>query len=181
MDDIAISKPGPVMEYLKKLRGLSRAVPPRPDFGQVVFIWLGGVIAITVVGLLALYSHQPLVMGSFGASCFILFVVPDSPFAQPRNVIGGHCVSTLVGLLFYHFVGTEWWSMALALGTTLSMMQILRVNHPPAGSNPLIVFLGGAGWSYLITPTLVGSTALVLVALLYNNLSKSRSYPTYWF
>jgi CBS-domain-containing membrane protein len=59
-------------------------------------------------------------------------------------------------------------------------MQLLRVSHPPAGSNPFIVFLAGANWEYLLTPTLVGAILLVLVALFYNNISKERSYPKYW-
>ena len=133
-----------------------------------------------MVGVLATYTQQALILGSFGASCFILFILPESPFALPRNTIGGHFISTLVGLAFFHWVGTEWWSMALALGTALTAMQLLRVSHPPAGSNPLIVFIAGAGWEFLLMPTLVGSVILVLIALLHNNLSKDRSYPLYW-
>ncbi len=71
--------------------------------------------------------------------------------------------------------------MALSLATALSLMQILNVPHPPAGSNPFIVFLVGANWEFLLTPTLLGAILLVVVALFYNNLSKDISYPTYWF
>jgi CBS-domain-containing membrane protein len=137
-------------------------------------------LATAVVGLLAFYTKQPLVMGSFGASCFVLFILPDSPFAQPRNVIGGHFVSTLVGLVFLHIVGPEWWSMAAALAVALVCMQLFRVPHPPAGSNPLIVFLVNANWEFLLMPSLVGSLLLVAVALFYLNLSKEKSYPAYW-
>jgi CBS-domain-containing membrane protein len=59
-------------------------------------------------------------MGSFGASIFVLFVLPDSPFAQPRNVIFGHFVTTLVGLIFYHLVSFDWCSMALALAFAIA-------------------------------------------------------------
>lgn len=52
---------------------------------------------------------------------------------------------------------------------------------PPAGSNPLIVFIASANWEFLLTPTLLGAVLLVIVALFYNNLSKDRSYPIYWF
>ncbi len=168
------------MSYFKKFKGLSKPSPPRPALKQIVFVWLGGFIAISMVSFLAFYAKQPLVMGSFGASCFVLFILPDSQFAQPRNVIGGHFISTLVGLIFFHLVSTEWWSMALALATALSLMQLLRIPHPPAGSNPLIVFIAGASWEFLLTPTLIGAILLVIVALFYNNISKDRSYPTYW-
>lgn len=168
------------MNYFKKFLGQGATIPARPDIKQISFIWFGALLAATVVGFLAYYTKQPLVLGSFGASIFVLFILPDTPFAQPRNVIGGHFISTLTGLFFYHFLSPEWWSMALSLATALSLMQLLKVPHPPAGSNPFIVFLVSANWSFLVAPTLVGSILLVVVALFYNNLSKERSYPKYW-
>ncbi|PCJ33158.1 MAG: HPP family protein [Gammaproteobacteria bacterium] len=169
------------MSYFKKFKGLSAAVPPAPSLRQVGFIWLGAFLAATVLAYLAFISKQPLILGSFGASIFILFILPDSPFAQPRNVIGGHIVSSLVGLTFLHFVGPDWWSMALALATALSLMQLLKVPHPPAGSNPFIVFLAAANWEFLLMPTLVGAILLVIVALFYNNIPKDKTYPKYWW
>jgi len=169
------------MEYFKKFKSQFKSPPPRPDWSEVGFIWFGGFIAILAIGFLADYTKQPLVLGSFGASCFIVFTAPDSHFSQPRNVIGGHFISTLVGLVFLHFVGPEWWSMALALATAITVMLVLRVSHPPAGSNPLIVFLVLANWDFLIMPTLLGAVILVTIALFYNNISKKRHYPTYWF
>jgi len=168
------------MSYLTKLKGLPAVISPRPSLKDIGFISFGVFIAAGVIGFLAYYTNQPIIMGSFGASIFILFVLPDSPFAQPRNVIAGHFISTLIGLIFYHLISSDWWSMALALAFAIALMQYLRVPHPPAGSNPFIVFLLGANWGYLWMPTLIGSLLIVLVALLYNNLSKNRSYPKYW-
>lgn len=37
-------------------------------------------------------------LGSFGASCFVLTVNPAAPIAQPRNVIGGHMVGATCGI-----------------------------------------------------------------------------------
>lgn len=71
--------------------------------------------------------------------------------------------------------------MATAVGTAIALMLIFRMPHPPAGSNPLIVMLGAVNWSFLITPTLIGSIVLVMVALIYNNLGKGKQYPTYWW
>ncbi|WP_242678669.1 HPP family protein [Psychrobacter pygoscelis] len=50
--------------------------------------------------------------------------------------------------------------------------------------------IGGASWQFLLTPTLLGSIVLVMVALIYNNLGsdvinsnedEKRHYPTYWW
>jgi CBS-domain-containing membrane protein len=166
------------MSYLSKFIGQSKPLPARTTLKQVATAWLGGLVAIGLVGFLAVYTNQPFVMGSFGASCVLIFAYPESPFSQPRNVIFGHFLSTLIGLIFLHFVGPQWWSMAFALATAIAVMQLTRTVHPPAGSNPLIVFLAAANWSFLITPSTVGSIIIVAWALLYNNIPKDRHYPS---
>ena len=168
------------MSYLTKLKGSPAAIPPSPSVKEIVFIAIGAFLAASVIGFLAYYTNQPIIMGSFGASIFVLFVLPDSPFAQPRNVIIGHFITTLIGLIFYNLVSSDWWSMALALAFAIAAMQLLRVPHPPAGSNPFIVFLLGANWDYLWMPTVIGAILIVVVALIYNNISRDRSYPKYW-
>ena len=168
------------MSYLTKLKGSPASIPPRPPLKDLGFISLGAFFAACVIGYLAYLTNQPIIMGSFGASIFVLFVLPESPFAQPRNVILGHLLTTFIGLFFYHLVGSDWWSMALALAIAIAAMQYLRVPHPPAGSNPFIVFLLGSQWDFLWMPTLIGSILIVLVALFYNNLSNNRIYPKYW-
>ena len=168
------------MSYLTKLKGSPAAIPPSSSMKEIVFIAIGAFLAASVIGFLAYYTKHPIIMGSFGASIFVLFVLPDSPFAQPRNVIIGHFITTLIGLIFYNLVSSDWWSMALALAFAIAAMQLLRVPHPPAGSNPFIVFLLGANWDYLWMPTVIGAILIVVVALIYNNISKDLSYPKYW-
>ncbi|WP_445971479.1 HPP family protein [Candidatus Thiothrix phosphatis] len=154
--------------------------PPLADIRQVAIAWLGGVFAIAVVAWLADASHLPLVLGSFGASCVLLFGFPDSPFSQPRNVIAGHFLASLTGLVFLALFGAHWWSMALATGTAIALMQLTGTVHPPAGSNPVIVMLSAPAWKFLLTPTLIGAVVLVMMAVVFNNLPKERTYPKYW-
>ncbi len=168
------------MEYFKKFKGQGAALPQKVDAKEIAFAWIGGFLAIALIGYLTQSSHSLLIMGSFGASCVLLFGYPKSPFSQPRNVIFGHLFSTFIGLFFLHVFGGAWWSMALALASAVAVMLASRTVHPPAGSNPLIVFLLGAHWDYLLFPSLTGSLMLVSVALFYNNLHKGRSYPEYW-
>ena len=147
---------------------------------NILFASTGGFIAIAIISFLANYSGYPLIMGSFGASCVLLFGYPESPFSQPKNVIAGHLFSTLIGLAFLHFIGPQWWSMALALAVALGIMIATDTVHPPAGSNPIIVFLGNANWSFLILPSTAGSLTLVLIALIFINLPSDKSYPKSW-
>lgn len=147
---------------------------------QALFASVGGLIAIACIAFLAQYTQSPLIMGSFGASCVLIFGFPDSPFSQPKNVIAGHLISSFIGLFYLHIIGPEWWSMALALATALGAMIISNTVHPPAGSNPIIIFLAGADWPFLFFPSSLGSIILVLIALLYINLSSSQHYPKSW-
>lgn len=155
--------------------------PPRLPWRMIAVAWGGAALATAAFAGLASASQLALILGSFGASCLLVFAYPQSPFAQPRNVVGGHFIASLTGLLFMGMFGVHWWSMALAVGSAVALMLIFRMPHPPAGSNPLIVMLGGAGWSFLLTPTLLGSFIIVLVALFYNNLGQIKRYPTYWW
>lgn len=140
----------------------------------------GGFVAIAVIALLAKSLHVALVLGSFGASCVLVFGYPDVPFSQPRNDIIGHVLSTVIGLAFVHFCGPQWWSVALAVGTAIAVMMLTRTVHPPAGSNPLIVFLLQPGWDFALFPTLTGAVILVLVALIFHNTTRESRWPKYW-
>ena len=168
------------MNLLIKLRGDSAALPPRAPGKAVSLAFLGGFLAIAVITLLAQSLHVALVLGSFGASCVLVFGYPDVPFSQPRNVIIGHVLSTVIGLAFVHFCGPHWWSVALAVGSAIAVMMLTRTVHPPAGSNPVIVFLMQPGWDFALFPTLSGAVILVLVALFYHNLTREARWPKYW-
>ncbi|MCY1546203.1 HPP family protein [compost metagenome] len=169
-----------MLDLLRKLQGEAVALPPRPPLKQVAIAWLGGVLAMACVASANDLLSMTLVLGSFGASCVMVFGFPDLPFSQPRNVLGGHLLCSLVGLIFLQAFGAHWWSLALAVGTAIALMMLSRTVHPPAGSNPVIIFLAQPGWSFLLFPTLIGALLLVLVALLYNNTLRSGRYPKYW-
>ena len=91
-----------------------------------------------------------------------------------------HFITSLVGLVFLTVLGPHWWSLALSVGTAIALMMLTRTVHPPAGSNPVIVFLSQPTWSFLLFPTLLGAVVLVAVALIYNNATRDAKYPKYW-
>jgi CBS-domain-containing membrane protein len=69
----------------------------------------------------------------------------------------------------------------LAVGVAIGAMKLTRTVHPPACSNPLIVFALKPGWTFLLFPTLTGALLIVLVALFYHNLRREARWPKYWF
>lgn len=132
-----------------------------------------------IIGLLAFGSFNlghMLLLGSFGSSAVMVFTFPKLPFSQPRSVVGGHVVCTAVGLAALALLGPSWWALALAASLSLALMMLTGTVHPPAGSNPLIVFLAAPKWSFLLFPTLSGALILVAVALVYHRACR-EPYP----
>jgi CBS-domain-containing membrane protein len=160
--------------------GKGSPLPAKPSIRNIVLAGIGGFITIALLAGLNENLAATLILGSFGASCVLVFGFPDAPFSQPRNVVAGHFLSSLTGLLCLTLFGTEWWSVSIAVGLAISLMMLTRTVHPPAGSNPVIVFLAQPSWDFLYLPTLSGAVIIVLIALIYNNVSRKENYPTYW-
>src|SRR5918999_472785 len=168
------------MKLLQKMKGDAQSLPPLAPTKGIALAGLGGVIAMSLLDLLGATMQTTLVLGSFGASCVLLFGFPDVPFSQPRNIVAGHFLSSLIGLAFLKLLGPSWWAMGLATGTAISVMMMTRTVHPPAGSNPVIVFLSQPSWEFLLFPTLIGASVLVPVGLLFHNSTREARYPKYW-
>ena len=160
------------------MRSLLERQQPAQPLAVVMKAGIGGLLAIAAVAWLSTVSGNPLLMAPFGATCVLLFSVPNSPLSQPANVIGGHFVSTAIGLLLHMFLPMEWWSLGLAVGLAIAAMAALRVTHPPAGADPLVVFFDSPGWEYLGLPVALGSLALIVIAWLFHRLPPRVVYPT---
>ncbi len=168
------------MKLLRKLQGDGTPLPKKHSGQSILLAWFGGFLAISSVALLSNAYSVSLVLGSFGASCVLVFGFPDVPFSQPRNIFGGHFLSSLIGMICLSLFGATWWSVSIAVGTSIAVMMFTSTTHPPAGSNPVIIYLTKPAWSFLFFPTALGAIILIIVALLYNNLSREGSYPKYW-
>ncbi len=165
---------------MSKFSGGGKLVP-RPNAKAIMTGFVGGFMGILCLSLLTNWSGYPLLMAPFGATCVILFTAAAAPFAQPRNVIGGHFISALVGLIALYFFGQGPIVMALAVATAIAAMQFFRVVHPPAGANPLVILMAGSvGFDFLLLPVLAGSIILVGVAAVVNNMKAGSQWPVYW-
>ncbi len=163
------SRPVPAVEAFV-LRARKNAVP-------ALVSGLGGAGAIWLLAALIESLGQLLLIAPFGASCVLLFALPQSPLARPRNVIGGHVISALVGLLVLTFLGNGVLAMGVGVGLAIALMQFTGTLHPPADGDPLVVILTGAGWSFLLQPILAGTAILVFLAWIYHRFVSRRAYP----
>ncbi len=158
----------------------SKIHQPQFSYRQVLFSWLGSFLGIGLLAYLSARSGYPLIAAPFGATAVLVFGVPESPLAQPRNVIGGNCIGAIVCITLVHLFGVAPWVMGLAVATTIKLTQLTKTLHPPAGAVALVGTMSGASWPFLLTPVLAGSAIMVLCTVLFNNLVSSRPYPKHW-
>lgn len=173
-------RPRRLKVYVRRSHKLGCAYQPRFSYIQVLLSWLGSFVGIAALAYLSTYSHYPLIAAPMGATAVLVFGVPDSPLAQPRNVIGGNFWGALVSILSVQFFGTAPWVMALAVATTIKLMKLTRTIHPPSGAVALIGVMSGVSWKFLFTPVLAGSVIIVLWTFVFNNVAPGRSYPKHW-
>lgn len=158
------------------------------DIKEHFWAFVGSFIGI---GIIAYLQSQTLpnsdvvyLIGSFGASSVLVYGVIQSPLAQPRNLIGGHLISAIIGVTVQKLVPDVIYITApLAVSLAIVFMQITKTLHPPGGATALIAVTGSEsiknlGYWYVISPVLLGSLILLIVALFFNNITTNRHYPT---
>lgn len=179
----------PFIRYLNKMRGGGPSQKSVP-LHEVFWSALGGFLGIAGIYLLG-HSHElrledsMFLVGSFGASAVLIYGAPNSPLAQPRNLIGGHVFSALVGVSCALFIPVPVLAAALAVSLSIAIMHLTKTLHAPGGATALIAVIGGQniqglGYWYVLTPIASGAMVILLIALIVNNLSPHRRYPDHW-
>jgi CBS domain-containing membrane protein len=158
------------------------------DYREHCWTFIGSFVGIALIGLFNSLHFTPndnlFLIGSFGASCVLIYGVINSPLAQPRNLIGGHVLSALVGVTIHLLIPQELWlSCALSVSLSIVLMQVTKTLHPPGGATALIANIGSkkildSGYFYVLSPVLSGVLILLLVALIFNNVTPHRRYPS---
>jgi CBS-domain-containing membrane protein len=152
----------------------------RRSLAAVAVAGLGAATAIAAMEWLSLTSHYPLAVIPFATSIVLVIGSPEAEPAQPRALIGGHVVSTLVGLAVLHLTGPHGWAAAAAVGLAVLAMHVTATFHPPAGINPLLVVANNLHWSFLLAPVLAGALLLTAFAYAWHRWSLRQPWPQRW-
>ena len=138
-----------------------------------------GLGAMIGIGLLAYIQASlegwELLMAPFGATAVLLYCAPKSPFSRWRNVVGGHVLTAIIGVLFVRYFGVYPWSLALATGTGVTIMGLTKTIHPPAGANPMLIMFAQPEWTFVFSPALIGAAGMVLGAELFKRVLTPNS------
>lgn len=158
------------------------------DTREHLYSFIGSFMGIAIIAFIQSKTLADIdnifLIGSFGASSVLIFGAIQSPLAQPRNLVGGHVISAIIGVTIYKTLPNILWITApLAVSLSIVMMQITKTLHPPGGAAALIAIIGTdkikqLGYWYVLTPVLTGTLILLIVALIFNNLTPNRKYPT---
>lgn len=159
------------------------------DIKEHFWAFLGSFFGIGLIAYIQsktfFHSDVVFLVGSFGASSVLVYGIIQSPFSQPRNLIGGHVISAVTGVTVAKFIPDIFWITApLAVSTSIVLMQITKTLHPPGGATALIAIIGSPqikslGYWYVVYPIFIGTLILIMTALIFNNITKNRSYPSH--
>jgi len=116
-----------------------------------------------------------------GASSVLLFAVPNSPLAQPWNVIIGNILAGVIGVTCTQLLADSTTAFSLAVGFAIFMMMTTDSLHPPSGAVAITAVLGGdavhrLGFHFILYPVLLNSILLLVFAVFFNRLI-GRHYP----
>jgi CBS-domain-containing membrane protein len=146
----------------------------------------GGAIAIASMEAFSIRDAFPLMAIPFATSIVTVLGSPKAEPAQPRALIGGHLISTLIGLVIVKLCGPVAWAAPLAVGLSMFAMQLTNTFHPPAGIDPLVVVVNNLSWNFLFVPVGIGALLLAVFAFAWHNLvargaDKSDTWPIRWW
>lgn len=151
------------------------------DFREQFWSFVGAFVGIGAIAFYQTYflsrEENVFLIGSFGASSVLVYGAIQSPLSQPRNLVGGHLISAIAGVaMFKIFPETLWLAAPLAVAFSIVLMQITKTLHPPGGATALIAVIGtekikAMGFWYVLSPVLTGCLILLLVALVFNNIT----------
>ena len=130
-----------------------------------------------------LYNFQSVLSGSnyglwlaasFGSSVVVVFGYPDNEFAQPKNVLFGHLLCAFIGIIFVTLFKISqdrtifFLAIGIAVGISVMLMMALKITHPPAGGNTIVVMLAQDSFQFLIFPIMVGAVTIIIGGIIYN-------------
>jgi len=145
-----------------------------PTWGHLITALVGGFSGIAVAAYLSLNYHVALLVPSFGATAVLLYAASHVPMAQPKNVLGGHLVSAVVGVTVYRMLGLSWWSLALGVSLAIVAMMVTDTLHPPGGATAFAAVFTEQNFSFVYKPVAIGVVILIVIAVILQRASGQK-------
>ena len=168
------------INWLNTLKPNFKVLP----FKDRVLCGLGALIGLAISSLISwhvLGGFNAWYIAPMGASSVLLFAVPNSPLAQPWNVVVGNTLAGIIGVACTQYLPDLTSAFSVAVGFAIFMMMTTDSLHPPSGAVAITAVLGGEavhrlGFHFVLYPVLLNSILLLLFAVFFNRLI-GRHYP----
>ena len=156
---------------------------------------LGGVGAGITIAILAYITFQSILSdtnyglwlaASFGSSVVVVFGYTDNEFSQPKNVLFGHLLCALEGIIFVMLFKISqdrsifFLAIGIAVGISVMLMMAFKITHPPAGGNTIVVMIAQDSFQFLLFPIMVGAITIIIGGIIYNRFILKKNYPLRW-
>ncbi|MHC4534057.1 MAG: HPP family protein [Planctomycetota bacterium] len=124
------------------------------------YIWQSFLAAVALFFIvLVLDKEKMVVISAMGATAFIVFATPNAVSAHARNVIGGHLVGLILGMIFFFIEIPYFIEFPLVVGIAIFVMAAFDVEHPPAIGTALAVLINEVSSDVLF---IIIATAIIL-------------------
>ena len=158
------------------MRRLIKIHQPKASWLEIAVDLVGSAAAMGVLVLITELTKMPLLWAPFGGTLVLIFAGQRSPFAQPINVLGGHLLAASISLVMEWLLPHNTWTLILTVAVVIAAMRLARVTHPPAGANPIVIYLAQPTWWVVLPALAVGSLAILLIGFLIHRMTRTE-YP----
>lgn len=175
----------PLRELRRQLRRFGPSMGRRPTV-DILRGAIGAGLAILLVTVIVRtlpHSREAGIhlVSSFASTALLLFVLPNSPLAQPWSSMMGMIISAVVPIAVLKLIPPPY-ADGLAVTAAIVAMMAARALHPPAAGIALLAVLEyenghQLGFDFAIFPIGAMTAILVLFAIGYNRLF-GIPYPT---
>lgn len=169
---------------MKRLIAAFRPAAARQPWREIVRasvgVMLGVASVMSVVWLMDMwYPNWLFLFAALGASAILVFVIPNSPLAQPLPAIAGNMLAVAWGTLVLHWVPAPFAACVAVFGAVFLMLAC-KILHPPGGAIAFLTVihpdLMHAEHMFAFIPVGMLTLVLVVVGTIYNRLT-GRTYP----
>ena len=160
---------------------LSSGAPPRPPLKNIVAASLAASVPLALLGVLATNVSDFLMLPSIGAAMALIAGAPHLPLAQPRNVIVGHLVGAIIGVVILHLFGSSVFLAACAAAATFAVLLVFRAAHSPATATSMVAVLTPHGDDWRFISIILAASVLIVIAGVVVNRARKIQYPEYWW
>ena len=177
-----------VLDYFKKWLGAETTKSPTLSTYHSIFCFFGTFISCLIWGIIdkilkvRTKGNYVIERGSYGSLVAAQYLLIASPAAQPSNAMISQILCGVIAISINYIPKLPpLFRIAFTPALVNLVMGKTGFIHPTTGGEALFyAYTGVTDWE-LISVILFNYLVGIVIAVVINNLSVDRQYPTYWF